>query len=490
MTFFNLSFSRSPNRRNTYVSKLEQQVRWQSDHFVKAQIDQTRLSISDSPIGHSTPFSFVVIGDTDPGLTDLGTSAQAVFSEAFSQQLGKALNNSRFLLHTGDITYPSGTYENYFNGFLKPYRMLLSQLPVSAKYNPQSIVFRQPFLPVIGNHDCGRAHRSLWQRSWLFMCDRLRQLGIDLGHYGGDGGEAYGKLFLDDLAALSAVDIAKHLAAAYSAKCYTGFNSVHSEQHCLNYQPGAFTRLPNRYYQFHYSGIDFFALDSNSWNTSNQQENFDQAQLDWLENALVASHQNPNACGRIIYLHHSPYTTEELRWQQSDTLWVRRHLRSVLDRSQRRLAALDQHPQTPYASQNKRLVDLVISGHAHCLEYVKTVDTGHADSQLDWLVCGGSGVSLRRQRKAEGDILERLENKNGHSYTDVVAKSQMYVGRHSHKRTKQNLHTFVRIDVRPDCHRRLSIQPFVVSQDSEGWHTQSLSAIDVGGSYSVATSLR
>ena len=35
---------------------------------------------------------------------------------------------------------------------------------------------------------------------------------------------------------------------------------------CLNYQSGKFTRLPNRYYTFHYGGIDFFALDSNTFN--------------------------------------------------------------------------------------------------------------------------------------------------------------------------------------------------------------------------------
>jgi len=47
------------------------------------------------------------------------------------------------------------------------------------------------------------------------------------------------------------------------------------------------------------------------------------------------------------------------------------------------------------------VVDLILNGHAHCLEYLRTGDTGHADSNLNWIVCGGSGFSLRRQRSED-----------------------------------------------------------------------------------------
>ena len=478
MIFPNLSFGHTLRQSHPYVSKLEHHVRWQGDRIQQGRIDQTQLSISDSPIGHKTPFSFLVIGDTDPGL-----SSQTGFAEAFAHQLCQEIDSSRFLLHTGDITYPAGTYENYFSGFLQPYSMLLSDAPKSAKYSNRPVVFRLPVLPVPGNHDCGKMKRSVLHKGLLLLCDRLRYLGIDLGHYGGDGGEAYAQLFLDNLAAHSSTELTRHLAEAYSAACspVAEVANDNEQQHCLYYQPGQFTRLPNRYYQFHYGGIDFFALDSNSWNTSDQREDFDQRQLNWLEDALVASHQNSNVQGRVIYLHHSPYTTEELRWQQPETLWVRRHLRAVLGKSRERLMAAECARLPARTCQTNSLVDLVISGHAHCLEHVKSVDTGYADGNLDWLVCGGSGISVRRQRKADANILERLTDKNHESYkyTGIVAKSQMYVGRHSRKQIKQNLHTFMRVDVRPDQAQLFSIQPFVVTQSSEGWQAQKLAAINI-----------
>ena len=39
----------------------------------------------------------------------------------------------------------------------------------------------------------------------------------------------------------------------------------------------------------------------------------------------------------------------------------------------------------------RSVVDLVLSGHAHCLEYLYTKDTGAADSYTNWIICGGSG---------------------------------------------------------------------------------------------------
>ena len=49
----------------------------------------------------------------------------------------------------------------------------------------------------------------------------------------------------------------QHLERNYMVK--------HTGDRCLNYHPGKFTRLPNCYYTFGYSGIDFFALDSNTF---------------------------------------------------------------------------------------------------------------------------------------------------------------------------------------------------------------------------------
>ena len=127
----------------------------------------------------------------------------------------------------------------------------------------------------------------------------------------------------------------------------------------------------------------------------------DQAQLDWLTRSLVASWRNPAVRGRVLLFHHPPYVTEQTKWDQAQTLAVRHHLRAVLDRV---AAALGSRPA------GRPLVDLVISGHAHCLEVLHSLDTGHGDARIPWVICGGSGYSLRRQR-SEGSGAARARGR-------------------------------------------------------------------------------
>ncbi|MBE9061350.1 metallophosphoesterase [cf. Phormidesmis sp. LEGE 11477] len=464
-------------------SNLAMQIRWQQPAIVQAGIDQTRLTIADEPTG-TVPFSFAVMGDTDAGSRDSKTSSS--FSKAFSKQLLTASADCRFLLHTGDVTYPTGSYENYLNGFLRPYQALLCGLPISPD-RAREIVFKTPLLPVPGNHDYAEAAglRGILARLVRVMCDRLRQtLNIDLGHYGGEGGEAYGRIFLDHLSSLSTDQLAAHLAAHYHD--FSEKTDAHQPgKLSLNYRPGHFTRLPNRYYTFHYAGIDFFALDSNTWNSAPEDAGFDDEQLAWLEHQLICSWRSPNVIGRVIYLHHSPYTTEASRWQQSETLWVRRHLRTVLDKVVTRTG------QQKDLQRRVPLVDLVLSGHAHCLEHLKTGDTGHADSYTDWIVCGGSGANVRYRRQSDTvEILETV-SRRGRQYPGVVAKSMFYAGAHERRGRQQRLHSFIRIDVTPGSRRLFKVVPFVVTRNvrnsganavgvCEDWQTETGSAFHLG----------
>ena len=433
-------------------SLLSDQVRWQQPEVNRYGIDQTRLSIASAPI-EAEPFSFLVIGDTDAG----GQSSH--FSEGFARQLIAHLEDSRFLLHTGDVTYPVGSYENYWKGFLRPYRALISNLPPNPDYKGRPIVFNQPLLPVPGNHDYA-APDSKWKSQLLqIVCDYLRRtLKIDLGHYGGWNGEAYAQTFLDNLKDLTPEQLHTHLTTYYR----TG----------LRYQTGHFTRLPNRYYSFRYGGVDFFALDSNTWKTAPNMAGFDYEQLDWLVNSLTRSWRTPGTIGRIIYLHHSPYTTEVSRWQQSETLWVRKHLRGVFKR-----VALELEQSEP-----RPLVDLVISGHAHCLEHLQTMSKSgvrQADAGMDWIVCGGSGIDVRSQwRTQSAEIMENVTH-SGRSYPSVVAKSHLYVGNHTKKNKKQSLYSFIRVSVWPRREQVFNVVPHVVSVDEKGWQTVSLSALNI-----------
>lgn len=489
MTIFRSKHSSAASR---IQSKLCEQVRWQHSRIKQGGIDQTQLAIADAPT-EPVPFSFLVMGDTDAGLraqTRSSESSSSEFSTAFAQQLMLQLKENRFLLHTGDVTYPVGSYDNYLRGFLQPYQALLASLPKNGGYRSDDVVFTRPLLPVPGNHDyAGSKDSGLFQHLLRALCDRLRTVGIDWGHYGGAGSEAYGQTFLDDLAKRSPAQLTAHLTAHYAALCSRTNDSealqpeglekgAKNPAYCLNYQPGQFTRLPNRYYRFCYGGIDFFALDSNTWNTSSDAQNFDADQLAWLEASLIASWQTPSTIGRIIYLHHSPYTTEEIRWQQSETLWVRRHLRAVLDRV---AAALEKSPAQRYHKQIP-LIDLTISGHAHCLEHLKTAGTDHADSEMDWLVCGGSGAGLRRQRQAGSDILEKMAH-GKRSYTGIIAKSQLYAGAHGHRSKKQRFHSFVQVNVRPQQVQKIEVCPFIVSRAAGEWQTRALSPLSLGSTH-------
>ena len=201
-----------------HPSLLAAQAKWQSLVDTKETIDYTRLSIADAPPGGHSDFSFLVLGDTDMG--DVSVAEQA-FAHSFAAQVMSNLGGTdRFLLHTGDVTYPVGSYENYLKYFLRPFQDLLTQLPESACYRDDPVIFNRPLLTVPGNHDYAGSEiaSSLLHRILRGVCDRLRlSFGIDWGHYGGQGGEAYAQTFLDDLASLSPLQLAAHLKAHYTA---------------------------------------------------------------------------------------------------------------------------------------------------------------------------------------------------------------------------------------------------------------------------------
>jgi hypothetical protein len=57
----------------------------------------------------------------------------------------------------------------------------------------------------------------------------------------------------------------------------------------------------------------------------------DDDQMLWLQEGLIASHRDPTVRGRILTLHHPPYVTEKTKYNQADTMAIRRRLRQVLD---------------------------------------------------------------------------------------------------------------------------------------------------------------
>lgn len=61
-----------------------------------------------------------------------------------------------------------------------------------------------------------------------------------------------------------------------------------------------------------------------------EQLESDREQLNWFKQKLILSWSDSTVRGRIVYLHHSPYTTESTKHQLEETSQVRHHLRQIL----------------------------------------------------------------------------------------------------------------------------------------------------------------
>ncbi len=502
------------------IRKMEQRVRWQEPLIVERGIDQTRM-VFEEGVSDSPDFSFLVLGDTGVGPRRSHNSQRQIAEQMLAHR-----DTCRFVLHTGDVVYLVGSSEYYLENFISPYREFLvgGEEPKRIAYD--QMVFNLPFLPVPGNHDYYDLPLlfGLLAKSTMPLRRLLRlKLEFNIGWHGSGQGNAYARAFLDYLRAFETSEkLARHLDQHYTAKTNTG--------RCLLYEPGRFTRLPNRYYTFRTGGIDFFALDSCTFNeppplpatkegesyrrklerrrdeieqqklqilersaklspqrpddaemlddlhtkleqieevkidiekqlASNETTVTDIEQLDWLQQRLIESWNTQQVRGRVIYFHHPPYVTEATKWQQAQTLAIRDRLRRVFDAVSDAVGS---------QAEGRPIVDLILSGHAHCLEYLRTEDTGHADSNLNWIVCGGSGYSLRRQRDEGPELMEELGETEG-GYSQVVARSHLFVGRHGHASQKRRPYSFLRIDVQDGRPPKFRVRPFISERAHREW---------------------
>jgi len=509
------------------INRMKERVQWQNAQILARGIDQTRFVMADG--NNSNPeFSFLVMGDSGSSLHQSHHPQRQVALKMIENQ-----GDARFIIHTGDVVYQVGSREYYQENFIKPYREFIcgGDRPEDIPYD--KMVFKLPILPVLGNHD----YYDLPFLSSLAVKASLPirlilglPMELNFGWHGSDQGDTYARAFLDYLRDINnPEELGEHLDRHYHAVTNTG--------RCLVYQPEKFTRLPNRYYTFRYGGIDFFALDSNTfnspaplpdtkegdnyreilkkrrdnleqeelqlWETSSQinreqpkdQEQLEELQteiqqieevkldidkqleadkpgtvdfeqLNWLRQRLIESLFSSEVRGRVIYFHHPPYVTESSKWDQAQTLAVRQNLRWVFNQVATTVGD---------KRENRPLVDLILSGHAHCLEYIKTVDTGHADSNLNWIICGGSGYSLRRQRSEGGDLRENtLEGNNR-----LVARSQLFLGKNNYLGPRERPYSALKIQVQGDRIPKFILQPLVAERLQGQWRDRPIKAFEI-----------
>ncbi|MCJ8283142.1 MAG: metallophosphoesterase, partial [Rivularia sp. ALOHA_DT_140] len=442
------------------IRKMKQRVKWGDSAIVERNIDQTSLVIDDGQ-ADDLEFSFLVVGDSGTG-SHRGHSPMRRIAELMLPYYDEC----RFMLHTGDVVYQVGSSEYYPKNFIKPYREAIVGGENYKEIAYDEMIFKLPILPVLGNHD----YYDLPIIFGLISATTLPfrrfippKLDIEVGRHGSFKGDAFARAFLDYLSRFKLPgELSRHLDEHYTAKTDKG--------RCIRYVPSEFTRLPNRYYTFRYGGIDFFALDSNTINEplplpetkegyayrsllqkrrtkleqeqekiretsdklnpnnpseaeqiddlqsklsqveemivdidkqlrSSKESVTDTEQLEWLKQRLIESWNSSEVRGRVIYFHHPPYVTEATKWEQAQTLAIRSRIRNVLNAVAKEIN---------FSNQSHPIVDLVFNGHAHCMEHIETLDTGNADSNINWIVCGGSGHSLRRQRPEGADLQEYL----------------------------------------------------------------------------------
>ena len=107
-----------------------------------------------------------------------------------------------------------------------------------------------------------------------------------------------------------------------------------------------------------------------------------------------------------------------------------------------------------------------------CFEYLETLETEHADRGIKWVICGGSGFSLRRQR-TEGNVLqESIDGK-----LRDVAISHQFIGKTGRGANKYHPYSFVRVGVAPGKQLKLTIDPLVAEYHQRQWKYYSSNSI-------------
>lgn len=436
-----------------------------------------RIEINPS---ETDEFEFLVVGDSGRG--DETRAAKFEVTKSMMEQA-----NIDFILHLGDVVYFTGAKKGYKAKFIKPFKYWLKN---DENHNYRNMVFSKPVLPVYGNHDYYDFGSKLYLKPLGWLLETLQRDRL--------GGSENGKVF----------------ETAFISRDTSKINNG-----VLPYLPNLQTKLPNRYYWFTYGCCAFFALDSNTLDTLNElsdekkkrmrtrrrqineslrncvkelglindelaesipdeeyqrllytaerlesrisrlevdksritklirgkKKDYDIEQINWLEKVLTA--RDVQGKWKIVYMHHPLYSSDDEHTEDFESVGLREELRELFD---------------------KHGVNLVLSGHAHCFEWVKpnALDLNSNESCC-YVISGGGGKNLSESilAKSVGDH-RKAQNK-----FLTLAQSKAYGARIKLNDSVHNMYNYLKIKAN---HNSLEVYPIgVIEKSDDIWITRT-----------------
>ena len=207
------------------IDVMKRRVRWQEEPLKQQAIAQTKLVVDEEDTDNPD-FSFLVIGDSG-----CGSHLKHHPQRKIAQMMLEHQQQSRFIIHTGDIVYQVGSSEYYQQNFINPYREFLVGGENASELKYDKLTFKRPFFLVPGNHDyydLPLIYGILAQATWLPRRLLKGKIDLDVGWHGSDRGDAYARAFLDYLAEIKgSINLKQHLE--------THYNAEHAGDRCLRY---------------------------------------------------------------------------------------------------------------------------------------------------------------------------------------------------------------------------------------------------------------
>lgn len=170
----------------------------------------------------------------------------------------------------------------------------------------------------------------------------------------------------------------------------------------------------------------------------------DAEQLNWLERALSESQRERPNGWRVVYLHHPLYTTIWNHCEHSDVQGVRGNLLEVL----------------------RGRVDLVLSGHSHAFEWIRSSELPHAGL---FVTGGGGQVSLWRSAldpRRHNRHRDRYRALRAAGVTECAVSGR---GPSAADGEAGKLYHYLQIEVTPDA---LTVRPVGVRRLADGYRRE------------------